>query len=76
MNILHLATTYPLFVGDSNAVFVENLAEALAARGHEVDVLLPWHPDLQLDRADRRARLHSFRYSPLRWISAATMSVL
>ena len=68
MNILHLATTYPLFDGDSNAVFVESLAEALAARGHEVHVLLPWHPDLQLDRNGRRAHLHAFRYSPVpRW---------
>ena len=25
MNILHLATTYPLFPGDSNAVFVERI---------------------------------------------------
>ncbi len=68
MNILHLATTYPLFPGDSNAVFVENLAEALAARGHGVHVLLPWHPELQLDREDRRAQLYSFRYAPFkRW---------
>ena len=68
MNILHLATTYPLFPGDSNAVFVENLAEALAARGHEVHVLLPWHPQLQLNREGRRVHLHAFRYSPFpRW---------
>jgi len=64
VNILHLATTYPLFAGDSNAVFVEYLAEALAARGHGVHVLLPWHPDLQLDREGRRAHLYAFRYSP------------
>jgi glycosyltransferase involved in cell wall biosynthesis len=68
VKILHLATTYPLFEGDSNAVFVENLAEALAARGHEIHVLIPWHPDLQLERAHRSAHLHAFRYSPLpRW---------
>jgi glycosyltransferase involved in cell wall biosynthesis len=68
VNILHLATTYPLFPGDSNAVFVENLAEALAARGHGVYVLLPWHPELQLEREGRRAQLYAFRYSPFpRW---------
>jgi glycosyltransferase involved in cell wall biosynthesis len=68
VKILHLATTYPLFEGDSNAVFVENLAEALADRGHEIHVLIPWHPDLQLERRHRRAHLHAFRYSPLpRW---------
>lgn len=68
MRVLHLATTYPLHVGDSNAVFVENLVEALAERGHDIEVVLPWHPDLELERPGRLARLHAFRYSPsARW---------
>lgn len=64
MKLLHLATTYPLHAGDSNAAFVEAIAEGLAARGHEVHVLLPWHPELDLERADSEVRLHAFRYSP------------
>lgn len=68
MRVLHLATTYPLHSGDSNAAFVEAIAEGLAARGHQIDVLVPWHPDLQLDRPGSRVRLRAFRYSPTsRW---------
>ena len=66
MKVLHLATTYPLYPGDSNAVFVEELAEALAERGHRVDVLVPWHPELKTERPERRANLHAFRYTPSR----------
>lgn len=64
MRVVHLATTYPLHAGDSNAIFVEALAEATAARGHRVDVVLPWHPRLVVERPGKRARLHPFRYSP------------
>jgi len=66
MKVLHLATTYPLNEADSNAAFVESLAEALCARGHEVHVLLPWHPELQLERPGRQARLHAFQSTPLK----------
>ena len=68
MNILHLATTYPLNEEDSSAAFVAALVEALGARGHEVHVLLPWHPRLQLQRKGQMATLHAFRTTPLeRW---------
>ncbi|MFQ5744146.1 MAG: glycosyltransferase family 4 protein [Acidobacteriota bacterium] len=66
MNVLHLATTYPLHAGDSNAVFVEALAESVAGRGHQVDVLLPAHPALQIEQRGGGVRLHAFRYSPCR----------
>ena len=65
MRILHLATTYPLHSADSNATFVASIAEGLAANGHECDVLVPWHPDLQVERSGG-ARVIGFRYSPLR----------
>ncbi|MHC4997025.1 MAG: glycosyltransferase, partial [Planctomycetota bacterium] len=66
MKILHLATTYPLHTDDSNAAFVEALVEGLCRRGHEVHVLLPWHPELQLHRPGRHAVLHAFMTTPLR----------
>ena len=65
MRVLHLATTYPLFEEDSNASFIASLAQALADRGHQIDVLIPWHPRLQLDRPSDSVRLHAFKYSPL-----------
>jgi glycosyltransferase involved in cell wall biosynthesis len=66
MKILHLATTYPLHRDDSNAAFVEALVEGLCGRGHEVHVLLPWHPRLDLERSGRDAVLHSFMTTPLK----------
>jgi glycosyltransferase involved in cell wall biosynthesis len=55
--------TYPRFMGDTTAPFVESIADAVAARGHEVDVLLPYAPDLQ-SRPASRVRLRPFRYAP------------
>ncbi len=66
MRILHLATTYPLHEADSNAGFVEALAEAICRRGHQVDVLLPWHPELQLERSGKQVNLHTFPTTPLK----------
>jgi glycosyltransferase involved in cell wall biosynthesis len=66
MNVLHLATTYPLHGDDSNAAFVEALVEGLCRRGHQVHVLLPWHPQLKLQRERGSAVLHAFNTTPLR----------
>jgi glycosyltransferase involved in cell wall biosynthesis len=64
MRVLHLATTYPLHAGDSNASFIQAIAEGLAARGHEIDVLVPWHPELVLDRPESAVNVRAFRYTP------------
>ncbi len=66
MRILRLATTYPLHEADSNAGFVEALAEAICHRGHQVDVLLPWHPDLRIERPGKQVNLHTFLTTPLK----------
>ena len=66
MRIVRLATTYPLHEGDSNAGFVEALAEAICRRGHQVDVLLPWHPGLRIERPGKRVNLHTFLTTPLK----------
>ncbi len=66
MNVLHLATTYPLHDDDSNAAFVEALVEGLCRRGHQVHVLLPWHPQLRLQREQGSAVLHAFNTTPLK----------
>lgn len=66
MRVLHVATTYPLHGEDSNAAFVQSIAEGLAARGHDIEVLVPWHPELVLERPGSRVRLRAFRYSPTR----------
>jgi glycosyltransferase involved in cell wall biosynthesis len=47
-----LTSSYPKFPGDGTAPFIEHIAIELARRGHDVDVVLPSHPELSIaDRA-------------------------
>lgn len=65
MRILMVTTSYPLFPGDGTAPFIESIATGVAARGHEVDVLLPEHPRLRPRELERgRVRLAPFAYAP------------
>src|SRR5205814_6041968 len=59
-----LASSYPLYAGDTTAPFIEELAANLAALGHEVHVALPAHPRLRRGACERGVRLHPFRYAP------------
>ena len=47
MNVLMVTSSYPKAPGDVTAPFIESIAEAVAARGHGVDVVLPHHPELR-----------------------------
>ena len=62
--VVMLATSYPRFAGDSVGTFMEPIAHGLAARGHAVHVVLPWHPRLTRPLADGGVTLHPFRYAP------------
>src|SRR5206468_12029086 len=63
VNVLMVTSSYPKYPGDTTAPFVESIARAVAARGHRVDVVLPWHPDLRRG-ADEPVRFHPYRYAP------------
>ncbi len=63
MNVLMVTSSYPKFPGDVTAPFLESIAEAVAARGHRVDVVLPHHPDLR--RPAGRVRFFPYRYAPV-----------
>ena len=41
-----VATSYPRFAGDTVGTFMEPIAHGVAARGHDVHLVLPWHPQL------------------------------
>lgn len=61
MRILLVTHTYPLRHGDATAPFVGSLVDALAQRGHSVDVVLPFHRDLE--QPDRESvAFHVYRY--------------
>ena len=64
--IVMVASSYPRFPGDTVGTFMEPIAHGLAARGHEVHMVLPWHPEWTRGDRDDRVRFHLFRYAPFR----------
>ena len=64
--VVMVATSYPRFPGDTVGTFMEPIARGLASRGHEVHLVLPWHPRWQRGTRDGELQFHLFRYAPLR----------
>jgi hypothetical protein len=60
-----VTTSYPRFPGDTIGTFMEPIARGVAERGHEVHVVLPWHPRLARGPVEHGIRFHPFRYAPL-----------
>jgi len=42
--VVMVTTSYPRFEGDSVGTFMDPIAHSVAARGHDVHVVAPWHP--------------------------------
>jgi glycosyltransferase involved in cell wall biosynthesis len=63
--VVMVATSYPRFPGDTIGTFMEPIARGVAARGHEVHVVLPWHPRWARPAAEHGVRFHLFRYAPI-----------
>ena len=49
--VVMVASSYPRFPGDIVGTFMEPIAQGLAARGHDVHMVLPWHPALDPRRS-------------------------
>ncbi|MCU0491797.1 MAG: glycosyltransferase [Chloroflexaceae bacterium] len=64
MRVLMLTSSYPKYPGETTAPFIEEIAAGLAARGHTIDLVAPWHPDIRREPVERGVRLHFFRYAP------------
>jgi glycosyltransferase involved in cell wall biosynthesis len=62
--VVRVATSYPRFPGDTIGTFMEPIARGIAARGHDVHMVIPWHPRLARDRVEFGVRFHPFRYAP------------
>jgi glycosyltransferase involved in cell wall biosynthesis len=58
-----VTSSYPKHPGDVTAPFIESIARGVVARGHEVDVVLPEHPDLRRGKGEPVA-FFPFRYAP------------
>lgn len=69
MKILMVTSSYPKYEGDVTAPFIESIAASIAARGNEVHVLAPYHPDLRRGEIEKGVHLHFFKYAPLRHLN-------
>jgi glycosyltransferase involved in cell wall biosynthesis len=64
--VVMVTTSYPRFPGDSVGTFMEPIARSVAARGHEVHVVAPWHPLVARAAEEHGVRFHFYRYAPMR----------
>jgi phosphatidyl-myo-inositol dimannoside synthase len=60
--LLVVTSTWPLYVQDARTPFVRNLAQDLAARGWEVEVLAPHAPGAAEQEQDGAIAVRRFRY--------------
>jgi glycosyltransferase involved in cell wall biosynthesis len=60
-----IASSYPRFHGDSVGSFMEPIAQGIAARGHEVHLVAPWHPKWAREKVEGGVHFHLFRYAPV-----------
>jgi glycosyltransferase involved in cell wall biosynthesis len=63
--VVMVASSYPRFPGDTVGTFMEPIARGLASRGHDVHMVLPWHPRWTRPRNDGGVTFHLFRYAPV-----------
>ena len=63
--VVMVTTSYPRFPGDSVGTFMEPIAKHVAARGHEVHVIAPWHPRITRGKVEDGVFFHFFRYAPV-----------
>jgi glycosyltransferase involved in cell wall biosynthesis len=62
--VVMITTSYPRFPGDGVGSFMEPIAKGVAARGHEVHLVAPWHPAVTRSAAEDGVHFHFFRYAP------------
>jgi glycosyltransferase involved in cell wall biosynthesis len=63
--VVMVTTSYPRFPGDSVGTFMEPIAKHVAARGHEVHIVAPWHPRITRGRTEDGVFFHFFKYAPV-----------
>jgi glycosyltransferase involved in cell wall biosynthesis len=63
-SIVMVTSSYPRFPGDAIATFMEPIARGVAARGHSVHVVLPWHPRWRRGGSEDNLAFHLYRYAP------------
>lgn len=63
--IVMVTSSYPRFPGDSVGTFLEPISKSVAARGHDVHVVAPWHPLVRRAAEEDGVRFHFYKYAPV-----------
>ena len=63
--VVMVTTSYPRFPGDSVGTFMEPIAKSVAARGHEVHIVAPWHPLVSRSAPEAGVAFHFYKYAPV-----------
>jgi phosphatidyl-myo-inositol dimannoside synthase len=63
--VVMVTTSYPRFPGDAVGTFMEPIARHVAARGHEVHIVAPWHPRITRGKSEDGVFFHFFKYAPV-----------
>jgi glycosyltransferase involved in cell wall biosynthesis len=63
--VVMVTTSYPRFPGDGVGSFMEPIARGVAARGHDVHLVAPWHRAITRANVEHGVAFHFFRYAPL-----------
>jgi glycosyltransferase involved in cell wall biosynthesis len=67
--VVMMTTSYPRFAGDGIGSFIEPIAKGVAARGHDVHIVAPWHPRLERRKVEDGVSFHFYRYAPTRGLN-------
>jgi glycosyltransferase involved in cell wall biosynthesis len=67
--VVMLTTSYPRFPGDGVGSFMEPIAKGVAARGHRVHLVAPWHPAMTRGSEEDGVRFHFYRYAPTKHLA-------
>ena len=62
--VVMATSSYPRFPGDLTGTFVEPIAHGVAARGHTVHLVAPWHPQVRRPAREGNVHFHFYRYAP------------
>jgi glycosyltransferase involved in cell wall biosynthesis len=63
--VVMVTSSYPRYPGDSVGTFLEPIAKSIAARGHEVHIVAPWHPLVRRPAEEEGVRFHFYKYAPV-----------
>jgi len=63
--VVMVASSYPRFPGDGIGSFMEPIAKGVAARGHDVHLVAPWHPAITRAKVEDGVFFHFFHYAPI-----------